>query len=103
MAYRASDVKPIDDLKSRFGTEIHLQGHQNEETVYRIVAEFALGDLRYAVLQSDRMAAEDRVDILRITSGEDGEPELESILDDDEWDDVFDVYDEMTYRFDDEA
>jgi uncharacterized protein YrzB (UPF0473 family) len=103
MAYHVTDVKPIALLKERYGDEIVLEGHQNEETVFQIVAEFALGDRQYAVLQSESLKLEDNVNIYRITMNQDGEPELESIDDDDEWDDVYDVYDEMTYRFDDEA
>lgn len=98
--YRLEDVKPLTVLKEAFGEEVVLEESGRDSAPYRILAEFSVGDESYAVLQTERMAQEDEVEIFRIGTGEDGSPELENIEDDEEWEDLVELYDEMTVSFD---
>ncbi len=91
-----ANVKEIRELRESFGAEIILFDEQDESTVYRILTEFQYGELPYAVLQSKEMAKEGEVAIFRITRAEDGSLELENIEDDEEWEAVSEIYDEMT-------
>nr|WP_207952105.1 DUF1292 domain-containing protein [Paenibacillus turpanensis] len=84
------------DLKDSFGNEIILFDEQGESTAYRILAEFEHESLAYAVIQSKELQKEGEVAIFRIVRNEDGAPELETIEDDDEWETVSELYDEMT-------
>lgn len=95
--YRLENVRRTDVLRSVYGDEIVLLDGQNESVSHRIVAEFSVGDRTYAVLQSDELAKEGDVAIFRVTPSPSGEWELETIEDDDEWENVAELYDEMTF------
>ncbi|WP_248927332.1 DUF1292 domain-containing protein [Paenibacillus hamazuiensis] len=95
-----NDVKETNQLRSQYGDDIILYDEQDESTVYRILAEFSLGDKSYAVLQDDQLKKEEEVAIFIVSSGPGGELELETIEDDDEWETVSELYDEMTFPAD---
>jgi len=84
-------------LRNAFGDDIILFDEQNESTVYRLLTEFVHGGVSYAVLQSEALKKEDEVAIFRIVTGPDGQHELETIEDDDEWETVSEIYDEMMF------
>ncbi|MFC0212526.1 DUF1292 domain-containing protein [Paenibacillus chartarius] len=91
-----SDVQKSETLRKAFGDDIILFDEQNESAAYRILTEFRHDGKEYAVLQSDALREEDEVALFRVVPG-DGEPELENIEDDDEWETVSELYDEMTF------
>jgi uncharacterized protein YrzB (UPF0473 family) len=95
-------MKPTDQLRTQYGDDIILYDEQEESTVYRLMAEFMLEDRMYAVLQSDELKREDEVAIFTVTQSAGGELELETIEDDDEWETVSELYDELTFSADDE-
>lgn len=97
----ASNVKFTSRLLEAYGLLIELTDEQNEVTVYRIVSEFQIDTGTYAVLQKDNGLPEDEVEILKIIDSADGQPELVTIDDDDEWEDVAELYDELTLPFED--
>ncbi|MGV7117879.1 DUF1292 domain-containing protein [Paenibacillus kyungheensis] len=97
----ASNVKFTSRLLEAYGLLIELTDEQNEVTVYRIVSEFQIDTGTYAVLQKDNGIPEDEVEILKIIDAADGKPELVTIDDDDEWEDVAELYDELTLPFED--
>lgn len=97
----ASNVKFTSRLLEAYGLLIELTDEQNEVTVYRIVSEFQIDTGTYAVLQKDNGIPEDEVEILKIIDAVDGQPELVTIDDDDEWEDVAELYDELTLPFED--
>lgn len=99
-AYSAEDAKPIQLLKEAFGEEVTLEDRGADSEPYRIMAEFELEDRLYAVLQSDAMKREDELALFRIVSDEQGELQLETVEDDEEWETVLELYDEMTVSFD---
>ncbi|MEK3882745.1 DUF1292 domain-containing protein [Paenibacillus sp. PL2-23] len=89
----------LNRLQELFGGEIELVSEDGATEVYLIKAEFQFGDQAYAALQNDAMRAEDEVELLRIRL-EDGEPHLESIEDDEEWENVSEAYDDMMFAGD---
>jgi uncharacterized protein YrzB (UPF0473 family) len=91
-----SSVRQTETLRAAFGDDIILFDEQNESAAYRILAEFVHDGKGYAVLQSDALRQEDEVALFRVVAG-DGEPELENIEDDDEWETVSELYDEMAF------
>jgi hypothetical protein len=96
--YRLQDLQPIRLLQDAFGAEVLLEEDAGGHSVsYRLLAEFALGESRYAVLQSDALKKDEEYAVFRIVSGSAGEPELETIMDDDEWEDVAELYDEWAW------
>lgn len=98
--HQLKDVKHTQQLRSQYGDDIILYDEQDESTVYRILAEFSLGAQSYAVLQSDELKKEEEVAVFKVSAKPDGELELETIEDDDEWETVSEIYDEMTFPAD---
>ncbi|GBG08677.1 DUF1292 domain-containing protein [Paenibacillus agaridevorans] len=97
--YNQTPVR-INGLKEVFGDHVELIAEDGHAEVYRIKAEFKLGDTVYAALQSDEMEAEDEVEFLRVR--QDGEePQLESIEDDEEWEAASEAYDDLQFASDD--
>lgn len=88
---------PSDVLRKAYGDDIILFDEQNESTVYHLLKEFVYENKTYAVLQSDELKKEDEVAVFRVTQGADGEYELETIEDDDEYETVSELYDEMVF------
>jgi uncharacterized protein YrzB (UPF0473 family) len=94
------DIEPLRLLQDAFGDDaIILDDGSKESVPYRLLAEFSVGGTFYAVLQSEAMEKNDEVDIFHIVPGENG-PELQTVVDDDEWENVAELYDEMTFSFD---
>ncbi|MEF3303079.1 DUF1292 domain-containing protein [Paenibacillus sp. GYB003] len=90
-------AEPVRTLRDRYGDEIELTDEQDESIVHRILAEFRHGGNVYAVLQSKELAKEKEVAIFKVSASADGEPMLETIDDDDEWETVSELYDEMSF------
>ncbi|MBT2288681.1 DUF1292 domain-containing protein [Paenibacillus albidus] len=100
MADRSADqVEWTSKLKDAYGETVELEDEQGKSSVYNIIAEFEVGDHGYAVLGTSGTGAEH--EILRIVVSPDGIPELESIMDDEEWEDISELYDELTFPGDD--
>ncbi|WP_256865477.1 DUF1292 domain-containing protein [Paenibacillus sp. 32352] len=97
--YELKDMKPTNQLRSAYGDDIILYDDREQSVAYKLLAEFQLGDQSYAVLQSEKGKNEEP-EIFKVTSAE-GELELETIDDDDEWEMVSELYDEMTFPQDD--
>lgn len=83
-------------VRDRFGDVVELVDEQDESVSHRVLAEFRHAGGDYAVLQSDELRKEHELLVLRITV-EDGEPQLEDIDDDDEWETVSELADELVY------
>ncbi|MBD2870392.1 DUF1292 domain-containing protein [Paenibacillus arenilitoris] len=86
-------------LKEAFGKEIELEAEDGGSLVYEIKAEFQLGGRVYAALQSERMRPEDEVELFRVLHA-DGEPQLETIEDDEEWEAASEAYDDLLFADD---
>lgn len=83
-------------LKEWFGGEVELVAEDGTTENYSIKAEFKLGGVQYVALQHESMQADDEVELLRYRL-EDGEPQLESIEDDEEWEAASEAYDDMLF------
>lgn len=102
MTYSAKDAVKSSRLKEQFGEGVVLFDEQEESVVHEIIEEFAIGGKVYAVLQSAEQAQEDEVSIFLVVENEQGELELETIDDDDEWENVAEIYDEMAFPEDED-
>lgn len=88
-------------LKEAFGDSVELQDEKGTTMVYDIAAEFEVNGQGYAILvQPDRQNEE--YEVLRIVTAEDGSLELATIDDDEEWENVSELYDELTFPEEDE-
>lgn len=94
--YPQSAPKPASVLHEHFGREIELLTDDGVEQSYHIKQEFVWGDITYVALQSETMKAEDEVEFMRVISEQD-EIELESIVDEDEWEAVSEAYDDLQF------
>ncbi|CAH1059410.1 DUF1292 domain-containing protein [Paenibacillus pseudetheri] len=86
-------------LKEAYGETVELEDEQGKSSIYDIIAEFEVGGIGYAVLKGTDKDVE--YEILRIVVSPNGLPELENIVDDEEWEDISELYDEMTFPVDD--
>jgi hypothetical protein len=85
-------------LRDAFGPYVELETDAGEET-FHIKAEFYIGDVLYAALQSKAMVKEDELEFFRVVE-EDGEFHLESIEDDEEWETAAEAYDDQFFASD---
>ncbi|RAV21914.1 DUF1292 domain-containing protein [Paenibacillus contaminans] len=101
ISYTLKDVVPIRWLQETYGDTVELEGEGNRPEPFAILAEFSLGGTHYAVLQSESMQHLEEVAIYHIVKNDSGEYELDTIMDDDEYEAVAELFDEMTVSFDD--
>ncbi|SET88637.1 DUF1292 domain-containing protein [Paenibacillus sp. NFR01] len=99
--YSADRTVWTSKLKEAYGETVELEDERGKSSVYHIDAEFEVNGRGYAVLTGTGKLAEQ--EILRIVTSPDGLPELESIDDDEEWEDISELYDELTFPDDDEV
>lgn len=90
-------VEHVRILRDAYGDDIVLYDELNVSVSHRIVAEFRYGGAVYAVLQSEQLKKEHDVAIFKVSIPPEGDPELESIEDDDEWETVSELYDDMSF------
>ncbi|MDR0266823.1 DUF1292 domain-containing protein [Paenibacillus sp.] len=88
-------------LKEAFGPTVELEDEDGTTEVYDLAAEFEVGGQIYAVLQSPG-DNDGEYNILKVVKLPDGNLELATIDDDDEWENVTELYDEMTFPDDSE-
>jgi len=88
-------------LKEAFGESVELEDDKGHLEVYDIAAEFEVDGQGYAILvQPDR--TDEEYEVLRIVKNADGGLELATIDDDEEWENVSELYDELTFPEGDE-
>ena len=95
--FSASDAKPSNLLRDQYGEEVVLFNDQEESNIYRILREFSLYNQIYAVMQSGDCSSDEEYEIFRVNSSE-GSMELETIDDEEEWENIAEVYDEMVFN-----
>jgi len=91
--------KTLSSLKNAYGDDIELIDEDGGAEFFNIKAEFQLGDKVYAALQSEAMRSEDEVELFRVVET-DGEPQLETIEEDEEWEAVSEAYDDLLFATD---
>ncbi|NMO96780.1 DUF1292 domain-containing protein [Paenibacillus lemnae] len=88
-------------LREAFGESVELQDEQGQKEIYDIAAEFEVDGRGYAILvQPDRK--DEEYEVLRIVKSPDGSLELATIDNDEEWENVSELYDELTFPEEDE-
>ncbi len=85
-------------LKRQFGDTVELSG---EREPYAILAELSVNGNVYAILQSEAME-EDAFEVFRVTVGDDGNLQLETVEDDEEWEAAAEAYDDLQFGSDDQ-
>ncbi|MNI80982.1 hypothetical protein D3C73_1375580 [compost metagenome] len=95
-------VTQTDILRNAYGNDIILFDEHNESTVYQLLTEFVYGSHTYAVLQSDQLKKEDDFAFFRVVESAEKQYELETIEDDEEWETVSELYDEMMFPVEDD-
>lgn len=98
--YGVQDVKPIALIREAFGDEVVLNDENGESKPFQLLAEFEVGGGLFAVLQSETMKKNDEIDVFRIVRGAGGDLQLETVDDDEEWETLAELYDELTVSFD---
>lgn len=93
--YSADQVIWSTRLKEAYGSAVELEDENGKTSVFEIIAEFEIQGRAYAVLADPEGGGEP--EFLRVIVSGDGLPELESIEDDDEWEDISELYDELTF------
>ncbi|MCZ8519020.1 MULTISPECIES: DUF1292 domain-containing protein [Paenibacillus] len=96
----APEAQPTRQLRDVFGDDIILYDEKQESVVYRIASELILKGQGYAMLEKAKPGKEDEPEIFRVAAKDDGELELETIDDDDEWELVSELFDEWTFPAD---
>ncbi|MFC4600093.1 DUF1292 domain-containing protein [Cohnella hongkongensis] len=89
-------------LRRRYGDRVGLLSEDGEERVYRLAAELAVGGRRYAVLQTEELERDDEIEVFRIVAAPDGEEQLESVADEDEWEQVAEAFDDLQFGSDEQ-
>lgn len=88
-------------LKALFGDQVELEGSGGKPESFKILAELSFGGRDYAVLQSEAMRKEGDIEVFRVVVGEDGAAHLETVEDDEEWENVSEAYDDLLFGGDD--
>ncbi|WP_336784453.1 DUF1292 domain-containing protein [Paenibacillus sp. MMO-177] len=91
---------PQERLREAFGNVIELVSEHGSLDKFEIKAEFQLGPYVYAALQSPDMKKEQEVELFRVILTDNGEPQLETIEDDDEWELASEAYDDLLFAND---
>ncbi|AZK46576.1 DUF1292 domain-containing protein [Paenibacillus lentus] len=94
--FSASNVIWTSRVHDAFGSVVELEDEQGNVSYYSVEKEFDVAGGSYAVLRAES-GANAEPEIFKIISGQDGVLELVTIDDDDEWENVTELYDELTF------
>lgn len=97
MDYSAEAVVWTSRVQDAFGSVVELEDEQGRISHYTVEKEFDIAGSSYAVLRAEGGGESDEPEIFKIISGADGALELVTIDDDDEWENVSELYDELTF------
>ncbi|MET3940320.1 uncharacterized protein YrzB (UPF0473 family) [Paenibacillus sp. PvP094] len=101
--YSRKDLKWTDSLRLAFGAHVELEEENGKSQPYDLLAEFEVHGQQYAVLRSS-LRPYDEVELLRVLPGSEDQimPELVTIDDDEEWENISELYDECTLPIDED-
>ena len=94
--YPNSSPQRVSTLHEHFGNEIELLTDDGEPISFVIKQEFQWGDVTYVALLPFATKDEDELQFMRVIIDQ-VEIELESIIDEDEWEAVSEAYDELFF------
>jgi len=96
------DKNRLTGLRQLFGDSVELITEDGTSLSFQILAELTVKDIPYAVLQSEAMKQEDEIEVFRVEAGPDGEAQLESVTDEEEWELVAEAFDDSQFGSDDQ-
>lgn len=83
-------------VRDTFGPVVELEDESGHVSYYQVVEEFDVAGAAYAVLLPEDTSKDEEPEIFKIvTSGD--KMELVTIDDDEEWENVSELYDELTF------
>ncbi|MGG6310957.1 DUF1292 domain-containing protein [Paenibacillus macerans] len=94
--FAADQVVFTSRVRDAFGPIVELEDESGHASYYRVVQEFDVAGAAYCVLRLENASEEEEPEILKILTS-DGNLELATIDDDDEWENVSELYDELTF------
>jgi uncharacterized protein YrzB (UPF0473 family) len=95
-------VSEIASLRKLFGDSVDLNDENDRSVTYRILAELTVEGRQYAILQSDAMLQNDDIEVFRVVPDPEGDLQLETVEDDEEWELVAEAYDDSQFGSDDQ-
>jgi len=84
-------------LRQRFGDYVELEEEGGQPVRCRILAELTVGGRGYAIVQSEAQRKNGDIEVLRIAADAQGEPLLETVEDDEEWENAAEAYDDLQF------
>jgi uncharacterized protein YrzB (UPF0473 family) len=96
------EKEELSTLRQAYGDEVELQGDDGTTQLFRILAEITESDNNYAILQSEAMQQEDEFEVFRVVADSNGDVQLETITDEEEWERVAEAYDDSQFGNDDQ-
>lgn len=95
--YIASNVVFTTKVKDVIGTTLELTDEGGKPSYYVLEQEFDVAGKSYAVLVSDEPSSSKEPEIFQVVQDDEGQLELVTIDDDDEWESISELYDELTF------
>ncbi|WP_239617526.1 DUF1292 domain-containing protein [Cohnella mopanensis] len=94
--------KELSALRQAYGDQVELHDEDGTGQIYRILAELTVNGSDYAILQSKEMQQEDEIEVFKIVANADGEAQLETVTNVDEWELVEEAFDDSQFGSDDQ-
>ncbi|MNI53940.1 hypothetical protein D3C76_601100 [compost metagenome] len=94
--FSADQVVFTSRVSDQFGPVVELQDEEGTVSYYSVEKEFDVAGSSYAVLRLEDGSSEEP-EIFKIVTTSDGALELITIDDDEEWENVSELYDELTF------
>ncbi|TCS83805.1 DUF1292 domain-containing protein [Tepidibacillus fermentans] len=91
------EIKEVHLLKEQLGSEVTLFDENEKEYLFQLLLELVFNGKHYAYFQSSE-SEEGEIEVLRVVKLDNGDFDLEFIEDDDEWEDVVELFDEWTMQ-----
>lgn len=95
--YSADRVVWTTRVQDAFGPVVELQDEDGGVIYYAVEKEFDIDGSSYVVLKPENSSDELETEIFKLLVTPDGSLELLTIDDDEEWEDISELYDELTF------
>lgn len=95
--FTADQVVWSSRVRDAYGPVVELEDESGKVSYYKVEREFDVAGASYAVLLPENAGRDDEPEIFKIAEAADGSLELITIDDDDEWENVSELYDELTF------
>ncbi|QJD83724.1 DUF1292 domain-containing protein [Cohnella herbarum] len=89
-------------LRQAFGDQVELLDEDGAAQSYKILAELEVNGVNYAILQSKAMRQEDEIEVFRVVTDAEGEQQLETVTDEEEWELVEEAFDDSQFGSDEQ-